>query len=73
MLERAIGFREAFTHLKSVDSSFEFSFSDEEWVEVEKIAEFLKPFYDITTLFSGSTYPTVNLFFTMYGSSLCSP
>ena len=25
--------------------------------------KFLKPFYDITTLFSGSSYPTANLYF----------
>jgi len=30
---------------------------------LETIAEFLKPFYDITTLFSGSNYPTANLYF----------
>jgi hypothetical protein len=40
-----------------------YSLSDEEWIELGKIAEFLKPFYDITTLFSGSTYPTTDLYF----------
>jgi hypothetical protein len=30
---------------------------------LETIAEFLKPFYDITTSFSGSNYPTANLYF----------
>jgi hypothetical protein len=62
MLESALGFREAFTHLNDIDPNFD-SLSDEEWIELGKISEFLKPFYDITTLFSGSTYPTANLYF----------
>jgi hypothetical protein len=61
MFEGALGFREAFTHLNDIDPNFD-SLSDEEWIELGKIAEFLKPFYDITTLFSGSTYPTANLY-----------
>ncbi|PHU15849.1 T-complex protein 1 subunit beta [Capsicum chinense] len=36
--------------------------SEEEWKRVEVIAKFLKPFYEITTLFSGSKYPTANLY-----------
>ncbi|KAG4990979.1 hypothetical protein JHK87_024436 [Glycine soja] len=67
MLERAIGFREAFTLLKNMDLYFDNCLLEEEWVEVEKLAKFLKPFYDITTLFSSSTYPAVNLYF--YGKS----
>ena len=63
MLERAIGFREAFTLLKNMDLYFDNCLLEEEWVEVEKLAKFLKPFYDITTLFSSSTYPAVNLYF----------
>jgi hypothetical protein len=62
MLDSAIGLREAFTLLQDIDPHFD-NLSDEEWIEAQKIAEFLKPFYDITTLFSGTTYPTANLYF----------
>ncbi|KAK9989183.1 hypothetical protein SO802_029422 [Lithocarpus litseifolius] len=37
--------------------------SEEEWEKVEKIARVLEPFYDITKLFSGTNYPTTNLYF----------
>ena len=36
---------------------------EEEWRRIERIAKFLKPFYEITTLFSRSQYPTSNLYF----------
>lgn len=62
MLETAIGQREAFTLLSDIDPYFD-CLSNEEWDEVKTIADFLKPFYDITVFFSGSTYPTANLYF----------
>jgi len=46
-----------------MDPYFDNCLLEEEWVEVEKSAMFFKPFCDITTLFSGSTYPTANLYF----------
>lgn len=50
MLETAIGQREAFTLLSDIDPYFD-CLSNEEWVEVKTIADFLKPFYDITVFF----------------------
>ncbi|XP_019092371.1 PREDICTED: zinc finger BED domain-containing protein RICESLEEPER 2-like [Camelina sativa] len=38
--------------------------SDNEWNRGEKICELLKPFSGITTHFSGSKYPTSNVYFT---------
>jgi hypothetical protein len=55
MLDSVVGLRDAFSLLQDIDPHFE-SLSDSEWIEAEKITEFLKPFYDITTLFSGSNY-----------------
>ncbi|OMO50694.1 putative Zinc finger, BED-type [Corchorus olitorius] len=37
--------------------------TEEELHKIEYIFNFLKPFYDITTLFSGVDYPTTNLYF----------
>jgi len=62
-VEGAIGFWEAFILLKNNDNCFDSYLSKDEWVEVDKITVFLKPFYDITTLFLGSTYHTANLYF----------
>ncbi|XP_020267641.1 zinc finger BED domain-containing protein RICESLEEPER 2-like [Asparagus officinalis] len=63
MLESVLPFRRAFEQLKVIDSNFTFCPSTEEWVKAEKIAKFLKPFYEVCTLFSGSKYPTSNLYF----------
>ncbi|GJV52109.1 zinc finger BED domain-containing protein RICESLEEPER 2-like protein [Tanacetum coccineum] len=37
--------------------------STDEWDKVEKICDFLKVFYEATLAFSGSLYPTSNLYF----------
>ena len=63
MLECALLYRRAFCQLQLIDTNFKTCPSQEEWNMVERIAKFLKPFYDITTLFSGSQYPTSNLYF----------
>ncbi|KAK4568458.1 hypothetical protein RGQ29_004027 [Quercus rubra] len=63
MIETALTFWDAFHNLSIVDGSFHTCPSDDEWDKARKIAKFLKPFYDITTLFSGTQYPTANLYF----------
>ncbi|KAI3694988.1 hypothetical protein L1987_77975 [Smallanthus sonchifolius] len=63
MLESALAYRRAYAQLALVDSNYKTLPSVEEWTRVEKITRFLKPFYEITTLFSGSSYPTSNLYF----------
>ncbi|KAM0062415.1 putative HAT dimerization domain, ribonuclease H-like superfamily, hAT-like transposase, RNase-H [Helianthus debilis subsp. tardiflorus] len=63
MLDCALAYRRAYTWLALVDSVFKTSPSEEEWARVEIITRLLKPFYEITTLFSGSSYPTSNLYF----------
>ncbi|KAK8333601.1 hypothetical protein V6Z12_A10G212600 [Gossypium hirsutum] len=40
-----------------------FSLSNEEWRNVAILCKFLKVFYDVTCVFSGSNYPTANLYF----------
>ncbi|KAM2964567.1 hypothetical protein FF2_022334 [Malus domestica] len=45
------------------DSNFESCPSSKEWDKVVKISKFLGYFYDVTCLFSGTKYPTSNLFF----------
>lgn len=63
MLEGAIIYRRAFLHLQLSDSNYKHCPSKEEWEKVEKICDFLKLFYNVTCLFSGSTYSTSNLYF----------
>ncbi|XP_039169031.1 uncharacterized protein LOC104444289 [Eucalyptus grandis] len=63
MLEGALFFESAFSHLKLIDYNFVTCPSSEDWVRGKKIAFLLKPFYDISTLFSGVRHPTANLYF----------
>lgn len=65
MLERALKYRPMlhryFVEMDGAGSKYLLSY--EEWDKIEKICELLKPFYEITNLFSGSDYPTANLYF----------
>nr|GMD70458.1 zinc finger BED domain-containing protein RICESLEEPER 2-like [Ipomoea batatas] len=63
MLDTAIKYRRAFSSLQLLDTNYKHCPSQEEWARVEKICDFLMPFNEITKLFSGSTYPTSNLYF----------
>ncbi|XP_026412885.1 zinc finger BED domain-containing protein RICESLEEPER 2-like [Papaver somniferum] len=63
MLDSCLVYRSVFAHLKEVDSDYEDCPTDEEYDQIEVVTNFLKTFYDLTTLFSGSKYPTSNLYF----------
>nr|XP_027083603.1 zinc finger BED domain-containing protein RICESLEEPER 2-like [Coffea arabica] len=63
MLSSALYYRLAFGHLQLSDSNFRCCPSLEEWERVEKICGFLQVFYEATNAFSGSKYPTSNLYF----------
>ncbi|XP_026430914.1 zinc finger BED domain-containing protein RICESLEEPER 2-like [Papaver somniferum] len=63
MLDSCLVYRSVFAHLKEVDSDYTNFPTDEEWDQIEVVTKFLKTFYDLTTLFSGSKYPTSNLYF----------
>ncbi|XP_060182818.1 zinc finger BED domain-containing protein RICESLEEPER 2-like [Lycium barbarum] len=63
MLDSAFPYRRAFSNFKLLDRDFKCCPSNDDWVEAEKIAKFLRPFYEITILFSGIHYPTANLHF----------
>nr|XP_043633091.1 zinc finger BED domain-containing protein RICESLEEPER 2-like [Erigeron canadensis] len=63
MLDCAIAYRSAYDALELVDPYYLTCPSMEEWERIKVITKFLKPFYEITTLFSGSFYPTSNLYF----------
>ena len=63
MLQSALYFRMAFTHLEISDSNYKSCPSKDEWDKIEKLSQFLCVFYDITCVFSGTKYPTANLYF----------
>ncbi|XP_042018987.1 zinc finger BED domain-containing protein RICESLEEPER 2-like [Salvia splendens] len=63
MLDNALYYKKAFMHFQLCDSNYKSCPSLEEWVKIEKICGFLSLFYDVSNLFSGSSYPTYNLYF----------
>ena len=63
MIESATRYRFVLNRLTEEDANFKHYLSGDEWNRVERITRFLKPFNDITTLFSGTDYPIANLYF----------
>jgi hypothetical protein len=63
MLQSAINSRRAFYSLSLHDSNFKCCPTSVEWRRAETLCDLLKPFYNITNLISGSSYPTSNLYF----------
>ena len=64
LLDGAIYYRQAFCHMALVDPNFaSLCPSLDDWDIAEKICKFLSVFYEITQIFSGSSYPTSNLYF----------
>ncbi|XP_021771708.1 zinc finger BED domain-containing protein RICESLEEPER 2-like [Chenopodium quinoa] len=62
MLRRALDLLSALKMFGRIESNYHLVLTAHEWEIVEKMCDFLEPFYDITNLFSGSEYPTSNLY-----------
>ena len=65
MLEVALIYKDVFIRLQQRDSQYKNLPSESEWELAKVMCEHLKPFYKLTNLFSGTKYPTTNLFFPM--------
>lgn len=63
MLDSALYHKKAILHLAKTDANYVHCPSFEEWSRIEKICNFLQVFHDVTLAFSGSKYPTSNLYF----------
>lgn len=65
MLSDVLYYSDAFVRLKSKDRRrYEKIFpSDDEWTMAATISQCLEIFYNLTTLLSGTSYPTANLFY----------
>lgn len=46
-----------------LESGIPYFIDANEWQTVQNVCDFLEAFYDVTVLFSGSDYPTANLYF----------
>ncbi|XP_019096514.1 PREDICTED: zinc finger BED domain-containing protein RICESLEEPER 3-like [Camelina sativa] len=64
MLDRALKYRTAFANLKVIDGkNYKFFHTEDKWKRLNSLCDLLEPFDHVTTLISGSTYPTSNLYF----------
>lgn len=63
MLDSALFYKKAFLHLQKTDANFVHCPNSEEWSRIEKICKFLRVFHEVTLAFSGTKYPTSNLYF----------
>ena len=63
MLESALFHKKALLHLAKNDANFVHCPNSLEWSKIEKISKFLQVYHQVTLAFSGSNYPTSNLYF----------
>ena len=63
MLATAIDYKEVFYRVQHMDKHYKCVPTDDDWCLAEEICKKLAIFYEVTTLFSGSQYPTVNYYF----------
>ncbi|TYI73207.1 hypothetical protein E1A91_D07G115200v1 [Gossypium mustelinum] len=64
MLESSLYYKDVLDYWGQRDKDYQmFALSNEEWSNVAILCKFLKVFYDVTCVFSGSDYPTANLYF----------
>lgn len=63
MLERALYYQKAFSVLNIVDTDYCYCPTAAEWTMIEQTHKFLKPFYEMTNLFSGVDYPASDICF----------
>nr|KAJ0209822.1 hypothetical protein LSAT_V11C400161450 [Lactuca sativa] len=63
MLSVAISYKEVFDRVKTRDSKYTCFPTEKDWELASEICERLQLFYEVTVMFSGSKYPTANVFF----------
>ncbi|WCJ29533.1 hypothetical protein M5689_011160 [Euphorbia peplus] len=63
MLQVAISYKDAFKQLKQRDSLYKCVPSDQEWEVAREFCKRLELFYRVTERFSGTHFPTANLYF----------
>ena len=63
MLQTALMYEDVFRRLKQRDTQFKNYPSDQEWGFAREVCGRLKLFYSVTEMFSGTKYPTANIYF----------
>ena len=63
MLKTALTYKNVFPRLKLFESHYVLVPSEAEWETAKDVCDRLELFYNVTELFSGTRYPTANMFF----------
>ncbi|CAN6696665.1 unnamed protein product [Malus baccata var. baccata] len=63
MIQSALIYKDVFPRLKQLESQYKCLLDDRDWEMAKEICEKLKLFYNVSELFSGTKYPTTNLYF----------
>ena len=63
MLKTALAYKNVFPRLKLFESNYVLVPSEAEWETAKDVCDRLELFYNVTELFSGTRYPTANMFF----------
>ena len=63
MLSVCLAYKDALVCYADTDANYQWQPSGEDWALYEKIAPILKSLAEVTSAFSGSTYPTANIFY----------
>ena len=65
MLKTTLAYKNVFPILKLFESHYVLVPSEAEWETAKDVCDRLKLFYNVTELFSGTRYPSANMFFPM--------
>ncbi|KAH9668699.1 hypothetical protein KPL70_021496 [Citrus sinensis] len=71
MLDCALYYKSAFSHLALGDSNYKYCHLKYEWNKLKRTSNFLALFYKITCIFSRSKYSTLKLYFPKVFYNLC--
>ncbi|KAM6579251.1 hypothetical protein CsatA_003025 [Cannabis sativa] len=63
MIKTALLYKVVFERAKLCDPKYKCLPSEDDWIRAQKLCERLEVFHEVTELFSGTKYPTANLFF----------
>jgi hypothetical protein len=63
MLSTALVYKDVFSRLKQRNSSYTSLPNERDWHIAKEICERLELFYNVTEIFSDTTYPTANMYF----------
>lgn len=62
MLATAVKYKKVFFRLKTCDPQYKSLPDESDWELASELCDRLKIFYSVTELFSGTKYPTTNIF-----------